>query len=99
MAKYQLTNKAVNDISEIWNYTADNWSEIQADKYYTLLLNTCQDLAAGKIKGKNYLEIDSAISVYRAGQHILFYQSLSDKEILIVRILHVQMDLKKRITD
>jgi hypothetical protein len=23
MAKDQLTNKAVNDISEIWNYTAD----------------------------------------------------------------------------
>ena len=43
--------------------------------------------------------VDSAISGYRAGQHILFVQSLSDKEILIVRILHVQMDLKKRITD
>jgi toxin ParE1/3/4 len=99
MAKYQLTNKAVNDISEIWNYTADNWSEIQADNYYTLLLNTCQDLTDGKIMGKNYPEINSAISGYRAGQHILFYQSLSDKEILIVRILHVQMDLKKRITD
>ena len=54
MAKYQLTNKAVNDISEIWNYTADNWYEIQADNYYKLLINTCQDLAAGKIKGKNY---------------------------------------------
>jgi toxin ParE1/3/4 len=99
MAKYQLTNKAVNDISEIWNFTADNWSEIQADTYYNLLLNTCQDLADGKITGKNYPEIDSAISGYRAGQHILFYQSLSDKEILIVRILHVQMDLKNRITD
>jgi len=99
MAKYQLTNKAVNDISEIWNYTADNWSEIQADTYYDLLLNTCQDLVDGKIMGKNYPEINSAISGYRAGQHILFYQTLSDKEILIVRILHVQMDLKNRIQD
>jgi len=52
MAKYQLTNKAVNDISGIWNYTADNWSEIQADTYYDLLLNTCQDLVDGKIMGK-----------------------------------------------
>jgi toxin ParE1/3/4 len=71
MAKYQLTNKAVNDISEIWNYTADNWSEIQADTYYNLLLNTCQELADGKIMGKNYPEINSAISGYRAGQHII----------------------------
>jgi toxin ParE1/3/4 len=68
MAKYQLTNKAVNDISEVWNYTADNWSEIQADNYYNLLINTCQDLAAGKITGKNCPEIDSAISRYRVGR-------------------------------
>jgi toxin ParE1/3/4 len=99
MAKYQLTNKAVNDISEIWNYTADNWSEIQADTYYDLLLNTCQDLADGKIMGKNYPEINSAISGYRAGQHILFYQTSSNKEILIVRILHVNMDLKNRMQE
>ena len=99
MAKYQLTNKAVNDISEIWNYTADNWSEIQADTYYDLLLNTCQDLADGKIMGKNYPEINSAISGYRAGQHILFYLSSSNKEILIVRILHVNMDLKNRMQE
>jgi toxin ParE1/3/4 len=99
MAKYQLTNKAVNDISEIWNYTADNWSEIQADTYYNLLLNTCQELADGKIMGKNYPEINSAISGYRAGQHILFYQTSSNKKILIVRILHVNMDLKNRMQD
>jgi toxin ParE1/3/4 len=99
MAKYQLTNKAVNDISGIWNYTADNWSEIQADTYYDLLLNTCQDLADGKIMGKNYPEINSAISGYRAGQHILFYLSSSNKEILIVRILHVNMDLKNRMQE
>ena len=99
MAKYQLTNKAVNDISEIWNYTADNWSEIQADTNYDLLLNTCQDLADGKIMGKNYPEINSAISGYRAGQHILFYQTSSNKEILIVRIIHVNMDLKNRMQE
>jgi toxin ParE1/3/4 len=99
MAKYQLTNKAVNDISEIWNYTADNWSEIQADTYYNLLLNTCQELADFKIMGKNYPEINSAISGYRAGQHILFYQTSSNKKNLIVRILHVNMDLKNRMQD
>jgi toxin ParE1/3/4 len=99
MAKYQLTNKAVNDISEIWNYTADNWSEKQADTYYNLLLNTCQELADGKIMGENYPEINSAISGYRAGQNILFYQTSSNKKILIVRILHVNMNLKNRMQD
>ena len=32
MAKYHLTNQAVQDLSDIWNYTFDNWSEEQADK-------------------------------------------------------------------
>ncbi len=30
MAKYELTNKAVADLNEIWEYTLENWSENQA---------------------------------------------------------------------
>ena len=57
MASYTLTNKAVQDLSAIWEYTVDTWSEKQADKYYFMLLDTCQDLADGKVSGKNYPEI------------------------------------------
>ena len=32
MARYRFTNKAVDDITQIWNYTFDEWSENQADK-------------------------------------------------------------------
>ena len=32
MAEYKLTNKAVDDLKGIWNFTADEWSEAQADK-------------------------------------------------------------------
>ncbi len=31
MAKYQLTNKAVEDLTNIWEYTVDTWLERQAD--------------------------------------------------------------------
>ncbi|WP_417943207.1 type II toxin-antitoxin system RelE/ParE family toxin [Flavobacterium sp. RS13.1] len=41
MAKYYLTNKAVEDLSEIWDYTIEVWSEMQAENYYGLLLLTC----------------------------------------------------------
>ena len=33
---FELTKKAVEDLTEIWNYTSENWSEHQADKYYQL---------------------------------------------------------------
>jgi hypothetical protein len=31
MARYKLTNKAVEDLTQIWNYTFNKWSENQAD--------------------------------------------------------------------
>ena len=45
MAKFKLTNNAVKDLSDIWNYTFDAWSESQADKYYKLILNACAAIA------------------------------------------------------
>ncbi len=99
MASYTLTKKAVLDLSSIWDYTVDTWSESQADKYYFMLLDTCQDLADGKVSGKNYPEINAEILGFRIGQHILFYRKLSRDNVEITRILHTQIDLKNRIQE
>jgi toxin ParE1/3/4 len=61
MANYKLTNKAVEDLSKIWDYTYEVWSENQADKYYFELLEACQVLAENQNLGKNYTEIDNGI--------------------------------------
>ena len=34
MAEYYFTNKAVEDLTKIYEYTYEFWSEKQADKYY-----------------------------------------------------------------
>ena len=99
MSKYQLTNKAVDDLSNIWEYTCDEWSEKQADTYYTFLLRTCKELAENPKLGKHYLEIGNNILGYLANKHIIFYQIISKKEIVIVRILHGNMDLKNRMEE
>lgn len=99
MASYTLSNKAVLDLSAIWEYTVDTWSEKQADKYYFMLLDSCQDLAEERISEKKYPEIHAEILSYRTGQHIIFYRQLSPGKIEIARILHVQMDLKNKIQE
>lgn len=99
MANYILSTKALEDLSNIWNYTFDTWSEKQADKYYTILIETCQDLATAKATGKPYPEVDEKILGYRIGQHIIFYLPLIKGKIEIVRILHSSMDLKNRILE
>ena len=99
MAKYILTNKAVKDLSDIWNYTFDNWSEKQADKYYQMLLINCQMIAEKPNIGKNYEGVLNRLLGHKIGRHIIFFRIEAEKEILIIRILHEQMDLKIRIKE
>ncbi|OCB74783.1 plasmid stabilization protein [Flavobacterium piscis] len=96
MAKYYLTNKAVDDLATIWDYTYDEWSESQADKYYLLLLNSCQEIAENPSLGKKYDNVTEKLLGFKSNQHIIFYQIISNKEVEIIRILHVRMDLKSK---
>jgi len=99
MAKYILTNKAVKDLSDIWNYTFDNWSERQADKYYQMLIEKCKEISEKPNIGKNYEGVLNRLFGHRTGRHIIFYRIVNANEIEITRILHVQMDLKNRIKE
>lgn len=99
MAKYRLSNKAVDDLSHIWNYTYEEWSETQADRYYELLLSACSAIAEKPEVGKNYQDITREIFGYGVGKHVIFYRKITETEIEVVRILHSRMDLKQRITE
>ncbi len=99
MAKYHLTNKAVEDLSNTWNYTYENWGEEQADKYYTVLLNFCETLAGHPSVGKKYDEVTLGILGCKVNQHVIFYKATAAKEIEVIRILHSRMDLKTRLLD
>lgn len=97
MAKYFLTNKAVDDLSRIWDYTYEVWSESQADNYYGLLISSFQEILQNPSLGKNYDEIDKSIFGIRVGKHIVFYRIAPAGDIEILRILHQRMDLKNKI--
>ena len=99
MANYILTNKAVEDLSKVWDSTFEVWSETQADRYYYMLLNTCQELADEKVHGKNYQEVHDDIIGYKVGLHVIFNRRLKGNKIEIARILHRRMDLKSRMQE
>ncbi len=99
MAKYKLTNKAVEDLSKIWDYTYEVWSENQADKYYFELLQDCQELSENRNLGEKYTDIDNEIFGYKSGQHLIFFRIINENEIEITRFLHSRMDIKSRILE
>jgi toxin ParE1/3/4 len=99
MAEYKLTNEAVEDLTNIWNYTFDNWSEKQADTYYEMLLESCQLIADHPNIGKSYEEIKGNLRGLKAVRHIIFYRITDEHPIEITRILHDSMDLKSRLNE
>jgi len=99
MAKYELTNKAVEDISKIWDYTFKVWSEKQADKYYEMLISNCQEIADSPNLGKEYNGITQNLLGFKTIKHIIFYRTITENYVEITRILHERMDLKKRILE
>lgn len=98
MAKYFFTNKAIEDLSNIWKYTLNSWSEQQADIYYKMLIDSCKKISQNPcLLGSKYDEIIDGLRAYQANRHVIFYLIQPDENILIVRILHQRMDYKKHL--
>ena len=97
MAKFSFTNRALDDLIEIWDYTVEQWSENQAQTYYSFIMATCLDLANNPQLGKSYHIISKNLLGYKCGEHIIFYQEIVKNEIEIARVLHGMMDLKNKI--
>ncbi|MEA3316381.1 MAG: type II toxin-antitoxin system RelE/ParE family toxin [Bacteroidota bacterium] len=49
--------------------------------------------------GRIYNGISRNLFGLKSGKRIIFYHSISEKEIEIIRILHERMDLKNRLTE
>lgn len=96
MARYQFTNKAVQDLKEIWNYTFENWSEKQADKHFKDIIKSCTEIANVPLMNKEYDNLVIGLRGVKVNKHIIFYRQLTEDEIEIERILHERMDLKTR---
>lgn len=91
MAKYKLTDKAVEDLLKIWEYTFEVWTEQQADKCYDQLISNCQEITENPDLGKNYQGIAEQLLGTKANRHLIFYRALNESQVEITRILHERM--------
>lgn len=99
MANVFLRQAAIDDLNSIWEYTVGEWSEEQADKYYTSLKFACIQIGENPDLGKEYQEIKSNLFGLRTGKHIIFYQIVHEQEVEIIRILHERIDLTNRLKE
>ena len=97
MANYQLTNLAVQDLTDIWNYTFDNWSEQQADVYYKQLVKGFENITTNQDIGRNYDGIKKDLYGFKVNRHIIFYRIITKELVEVTRILHERMELKSKL--
>ena len=91
MAKYRLTPRAVRDLEDIWRYTAEQWSQEQAETYVDGLIDAMETLAENPTRSRSADEIRKGYRRQNVGAHTIFFK-VSGVGIVVVRILHQRMD-------
>lgn len=96
MANYRFSNEAVKDLEEIWSYTKQKWSIVQADRYYNIIIDEIEFIASNPLLGKSIDYIKEGYRSTNVKSHIIFYKQQEEDTIVIVRILHQRMDIENK---
>jgi toxin ParE1/3/4 len=94
---YVLSPRAIEDLSDIWDYSTDRWGADQADRYVRQITATCRDLADNRRKGRDAGDIRAGYFRYAVGSHELFYRYDQEGQMEVVRILHKRMDVERHL--
>ena len=97
MSEYLISEQALDDLNNIWIYTATNWSIEQADKYYNLIMDEIEFVAKNYEKIKSFQSVRKDYRYSKVKSHLIFCKKNNANEIEIIRILHEKMDIKNRI--
>jgi toxin ParE1/3/4 len=93
MSEYIISGKALDDINNIWIYTAENWSIEQADRYYNLIFDEIEYIADNFEMARDFGAIRKNYKCSKVKSHLVFFKKTKSNEIEVVRILHEKMDI------
>lgn len=99
MAEYSISEKALEDLNNIWIYTAENWSIEQANRYYNLIVDEIEYVADNFETTKDLSNVRKNYNYSKVKSHLVFYKKTKNTEMEVVRILHERMDVKNRINE
>ena len=99
MAEYIISKKALEDLNNIWIYTAENWSIEQADRYYNLIMDEIEFVAENFETMKDFGGVRRNYRYSKVKAHLVFCNKIKNNEMEVVRILHEKMDIKNKIND
>ncbi len=94
MGTFQLTNQAKFDLKSIAAYTQRKWGKEQRRIYLKQFDDTFHLLANTPDIGITCDYIKPGYRKFPVTSHVVFYHSISEFKIEVVRVLHKRMDPK-----
>ena len=85
------SSRAIADMNEIWEYTAERWGAEQALRYTTDIQERCRTAPAGVSRFQEVSVHGMTFVRIRSGSHYAYLCEL-ESEFLVVRILHGRQD-------
>ncbi len=96
MTEYSLEDEAEYDLLEIGRYTTRTWSVDQAVRYLSALEDHFADLARKDALEKAVFDHRGDYRVSRCQHHYVFFVREDDDRVLVLAVLHENMDLIAR---
>ena len=97
MRPYLLTTAARKDLIEIGRFTTEKWGKRQRNKYLKQLDDAFELLARQPEIGRDADDIKPGYKKFSQGSHIIFYRAGTESKIVVIRILHNNMDVDQHL--
>ena len=91
MANYRLQDRALADLSYIYETGILTFGLQQADRYYDGLIAQFEELASNPFLYRERMEMRPPVRVCPYGVHVILY-TLKDEDVLILRVRHARED-------
>ena len=96
MLKIVNSSLAETDLLDIWLYTAEEWSLVQADTYVAQIGKSIDRLLEHPELGKDRSDLRKGYRSLLINHHIVFYRLIGE-EIEVVKVLHETVDIDRHL--
>ena len=96
MKAFELTRKAKEDLRKIARFTEKRWGRDQRFLYIKQFDEVFHLLAETPSVGKQCDYIKEGYRKFPQSSHIIFYRENTKSKIIIIRILHKNMDVESK---
>lgn len=94
--KFEISELALEDLENIWEYTVEQWSNEQANKYYNEIFSAIDKICENSDTSKPIDVIKKGHRRTNVKSHMIIYK-VKGSTIYIDRILHQKMDIEKNL--